>query len=56
MPGVIEVSSIGTLCVGGTTGRDLDSTLLQSVKNLSSDRAGAGGVLGCLLWVVGEYI
>ena len=47
---VIEVSSIGTLCVGSTTGGDLDPTV-QSVKNLSSDGAGVGGVLGCLLWV-----
>ena len=34
---------MGTLCVGSTTGGDPDPTLLQSVKNLSSDGAGVVG-------------
>ena len=37
------VSPIGAFCTGGPSHRDLDPSLLQSVKNLSSDGAGAGG-------------
>ena len=38
---------LGTLWSGGITGGDLDPILHQSVKGLSSDGAGVGGVLEC---------
>ena len=47
------MSPTGTLWGGGITGRDPDQILLQSVKSLSSDGAGVGGVLGCQPCAVG---
>ena len=54
IPVANTVCSIGTFWGGGITVGDLDQILLKAVKSLSSDGAGVGGVLGCLLWVVGE--
>ena len=48
------MSPTGTLWGGGIIGGDPDPILLQSVKSLSSDGAGVGGVLGCQLCALGE--
>ena len=48
------MSPTGILWGGGITGGDPDLILLQSVKSLSSERAGVGGVLDCWLCTIGE--
>ena len=46
--------SLKVLCGGVLTGGELIITLLQSLKNLSSDGAGVGGVIYCDSCIVGE--